>query len=48
MIDPQELSLRVWELREGAYVEVAWIGGDETWTASAPYAVTVTPARLAD
>ena len=47
-IDPEELWLRAWELREGEYVEVAHVAGSDSWAASSPYAVTVTPGRLAD
>jgi Uma2 family endonuclease len=47
VVDPEEPRLRVFELRQGAYVEVADVAGDESWTAEAPYAVTVVPNRLA-
>src|SRR6476469_2003287 len=47
-IDPEELWLRAWEPREGEYVEVAHVAGGDSWAASSPYAVTVTPGRLAD
>jgi Uma2 family endonuclease len=48
VVDPDEPRLQVFELREGAYVEVADVLGDEPWTARAPYAVTVAPSRLDD
>lgn len=48
VVDPDEPRLISWELREGAYVEVADVAGDEEWTATTPYAVTVSAARLVD
>ncbi len=48
VVDPEELWLQAWELREGAYVEVARVSGREEWTAVTPYAVTVVPGALAD
>ncbi|WP_219996132.1 Uma2 family endonuclease [Nocardioides humi] len=47
VVDPDgDVSLTVWELREGRYQAVAAISGDEEWTASAPFEVTVIPSRL--
>lgn len=46
VVDPIEARFIAWELRDGAYVEVADITGDQTWTATAPYDVTVCPADL--
>ncbi|MFB9311531.1 Uma2 family endonuclease [Nocardioides plantarum] len=46
VVDPNEPRLTAWELVDGAYVEVADLAGDESWTASAPYAVTISPSRL--
>jgi Uma2 family endonuclease len=48
VIDPDEPSLTVWELRDGIYVEVAQVEGEANVTASVPYDVTITPARLVD
>jgi Uma2 family endonuclease len=48
VVDPDEPRLIVWELRERRYVEVADVGPDESWTASAPFPVTVVPGRLRD
>jgi Uma2 family endonuclease len=45
-VDPDEPSLRAWELRDDAYVEVGRAVGDEVLRASLPYAVEVTPASL--
>ncbi|WGX96466.1 Uma2 family endonuclease [Nocardioides sp. L-11A] len=47
-IDPVKLRLIAWELRDGAYVEVADVTGDETWSAELPFPVTITPADLVD
>lgn len=46
IVDPAVPSLRVLELREGAYTEVAHVQGDQAWTATLPYPVTVVPAHL--
>ena len=46
MVDPIDPRLRVWELHDGEYVEVADVSGDEEWTAELPYPVTVRPAGL--
>ena len=46
VIDPDELTLTAWELRDGAYVEVAHVTDGEAWTASRPFPVTIVPATL--
>jgi len=46
VVDPDDLTLTAWDLAEGRYVEVAHVAGDEEWTASSPFPVTVVPARL--
>ncbi|WP_206070998.1 Uma2 family endonuclease [Knoellia koreensis] len=46
VVDPQAPSLTAWALRDGAYVEVASVSGDETYAASEPFAVEVTPSAL--
>jgi Uma2 family endonuclease len=48
VVDPDEPSLRAWELRDGAYVEVGHAVGPETFHAASPYSVDVTPAALTD
>ncbi|WP_246383816.1 Uma2 family endonuclease [Nocardioides stalactiti] len=48
VVDPREPRLIVWELRGEDYVEVADVGAEETWTATRPYPVTITPARLVE
>lgn len=48
VVDPAEPRLTAWELVDGAYVEVADVAGDETWAATAPYAVRLTPSGLVD
>lgn len=46
VVDPDEPALTAWELRNRRYVEVAHVVGPETFTASAPFPVTVVPAQL--
>lgn len=48
VVDPTELRLVAWDLQDGRYVEVADVAGDETWTASLPFEVTVSPGSLLD
>ncbi|MDQ6526276.1 Uma2 family endonuclease [Nocardioides sp. LHD-245] len=48
VIDPVRLRLIAWELRDGAYVEIADVTGDESWSAELPFPVTITPADLVD
>lgn len=45
-VDPDGPSLTVWELRDGAYVEVAAGGGE--FATTRPFAVTLVAGRLAD
>lgn len=47
VVDPLELRLLAWELRDGTYVQVADVGTDETWSAVLPFPVTITPSELA-
>ena len=48
VLDPAEARLVAWELVDGKYVEVADVVGDESWTATKPFAVTITPGALLD
>lgn len=48
VVDPLEPRLTAWELVDGAYAQVADVTGDESWTAAAPYAVTITPSSFVD
>lgn len=48
VVDPNEAHLRVWELRDGTYVEVGNVRGDETFHARLPYPVDVTPRALVE
>lgn len=48
VVDPDQLTLTAWELIDGSYAEVAHVTGDEAWTASRPFPVTVVPAALRD
>jgi Uma2 family endonuclease len=46
LVDPRGPALEAWELRDGRYAQVARVAGDETFRASRPFEVTVTPADL--
>ena len=46
VIDPLNPRLIAWELRDGVYVEVADVSGDEAADLSAPFPLTVVPGRL--
>jgi Uma2 family endonuclease len=46
VVDPDEPRLIAWELRDGAYVEVADVRGDASWTSERPFVVTISPASL--
>ena len=48
VIDPDVPSTTVWELERGAYVERVHLVGDEECMLTAPYAVSLNPARLRD
>lgn len=45
-VEREGVSLTAWELRDGAYVAVAAIAGDEAWTAQVPFEVTIVPSEL--
>jgi Uma2 family endonuclease len=44
--DPDTPSVIVWELRDGAYVQVAKVVGDESVRLTSPFEVTLVPADL--
>lgn len=46
VVDPLRPSLQAWELRDGTYAEVASVHGNETFEATQPFGLTVTPDRL--
>ncbi|TWD82339.1 Uma2 family endonuclease [Kribbella amoyensis] len=46
VVDPDTPSLIGWELRDGAYAQVAKVAGDEPVVLTSPYDVTVVPADL--
>ncbi|HET7326233.1 MAG TPA: Uma2 family endonuclease [Nocardioidaceae bacterium] len=48
VVDPDSLTLTAWELRDNVYVEVAHVARNETFGATVPYPVSITPARLLD
>ncbi len=46
VVDPHRPSLVAWDLRDGVYVEVANVSGDEVFRATRPFDVAVIPADL--
>lgn len=46
ILDPVSPSLTAWELRGGRYVEVAHVTGEQSWSATLPFPVTISPAHL--
>jgi len=46
VVHPYDRRLIAWDLRDGEYVQVADVTGDESWTAESPFAVTITPSDL--
>ena len=46
IVDPRAPAVTVLDLKDGAYVEVARVEGEQVWTVTAPYAVTVRPSQL--
>jgi Uma2 family endonuclease len=46
VVDPHEVRLQAWDLRDGAYVQVADVCGDEPFHGTVPFAVTVVPSAL--
>jgi Uma2 family endonuclease len=47
VVDPDVPSLRAWELRDSAYVEVADVRGDEEFATEVPFPVRILPSALA-
>lgn len=45
-VEDDEIALTAWELKDGRFEVVAAIAGDEEWTATVPFEVTVVPSRL--
>lgn len=48
VVDPVGPTLTAYELQDGRYAEVARVSDDESWTATAPYPVTIVPRDLLD
>ena len=46
VVDPEDPSLVAWNLRDGRYVEVAKVSGDDEFDAELPFQVTVVPVGL--
>lgn len=47
IVDPQPVRVQVFELRDGAYTEVADLREGDRWTATLPFEVTLRPSDLA-
>ena len=48
VVDPDELRLIAWKLRDGRYVEVADVADGDDWHTRTPFELTISPARLRD
>lgn len=48
VLDPVRPSLVAWELREGKYVEVADVAGDQPFHTTTPFPISVVPSALVD
>lgn len=46
VVDPEGPAVTAFELRDGAYVQVATATGDESFQVQTPFPVTVTPSAL--
>jgi Uma2 family endonuclease len=46
VVDPDDLELRAYELRDGEYVAVAHVTGSEVYAATQPFPVEVVPSDL--
>ncbi|HET7326498.1 MAG TPA: Uma2 family endonuclease [Nocardioidaceae bacterium] len=46
VVDPGGPALTVWQLRASQYLEVGSVAGEQEYHATAPFGVTVCPARL--
>lgn len=46
VIDPVQLSLRAWQLVDGAYAEVGYAVGDQPFHSTSPFPITIVPAEL--
>lgn len=46
LLDPDAVAMEVLELTPGGYAEAARVSGDEEWTATLPFPVTVCPSAL--
>lgn len=48
VIDPDEPSLRAWEMREGSYVLTSHVTADEVASLSLPWPLEIVPSQLVD
>jgi len=46
VVDPDTPSLIAWEMRDGAYTQVAKVAGDVSARLTSPFDVTVVPTDL--
>lgn len=46
VVDPEEVSLRAWQLVDGYYTDAGYARGEQTITLDQPYPVTIAPAQL--
>lgn len=46
VVDPHDLTLTAWELRDDEYVKIAHAADAETFHTEAPYPVSITPGDL--
>jgi Uma2 family endonuclease len=46
LVDPVKPALTALELASDGYAEVGYVAGDQSWQASQPFTVTITPAAL--
>lgn len=46
VVDPDSPAVTVWQLANGAYVEVATVEADKTLLVEAPFSLTLTPSDL--
>lgn len=47
-VDPDDVSLTAWELRDARYVEVARVVGDEAFETRQPYPLRIVGVDLLD
>ncbi|KQV77889.1 hypothetical protein ASC64_03475 [Nocardioides sp. Root122] len=48
VVDPEAPAITAWDLRDGAYVEVASVAGGERFAAAHPFPIALAPRDLVD